>query len=147
MIVVERGLNILGAPIADRPAEPGFRRRTDGPYTWINFPKAFILSNPRVAATFTALPATAQRNSDDDPLENGQSVAHIVGMSESGHRSCKCGAVYDRSEHMVEDREISSFECAVCGKTIENWNSAWVPRFRFIASPARTPKDNPPQAS
>ena len=55
-------------------------------------------------------------------------------MSESGHRSCKCGAVYDRSEHIVEAREISSFECAVCGKTIENWNSAWVPRYRFIAS-------------
>ena len=29
-------------------------------------------------------------------VEYGQSVAHIVGMSESGHRSCKCGAVYDR---------------------------------------------------
>jgi hypothetical protein len=57
-------------------------------------------------------------------------------MSESGHRSCKCGAVYDRSEHIVESREISSFECAVCGKTIENWNSAWVPRYRFIACPA-----------
>src|SRR5712672_1592600 len=67
MIVVERGLNILGAQIAERPAQPGFRRRTDGPYTWINFPKAFILSNPRVAATFTALPAAAQRNSDDYP--------------------------------------------------------------------------------
>jgi hypothetical protein len=36
------------------------------------------------------------------------------------------GAVYDRSEHMIAEREISSFECAVCGKTIENWNSAWV---------------------
>src|SRR6267154_770439 len=101
MIVVERGLNILGAPIAERPAQPGFRRRTDGPYTWISFLKAFILSNPRAAATFTVLRATAQRNSDDD-LENGPSVAHIVGMSESGHRSCKCGAVYDRSEHIAE---------------------------------------------
>ena len=70
-------------------------------------------------------------------LENGQSEAHIAGMSESGHRSCKCGAVYDRSEHMVAEREISSFECAVCGATIENWNSAWVPRYRFIACPAR----------
>lgn len=56
------------------------------------------------------------------------------------HRTCKCGAVYDRSEHMVEAREISSFECAVCGKIIENWNSAWVPRFRFIACPAREPE-------
>lgn len=39
----------------------------------------------------------------------------------SVHRACKCGAVYDRSEHIVEQREISSFECAVCGATIENW--------------------------
>jgi hypothetical protein len=41
------------------------------------------------------------------------------------HRTCKCGAVYDRSEHIAEAREISSFEFAVCGETIENWNSAW----------------------
>src|SRR5258707_15069351 len=44
-------------------------------------------------------------------------------------RSCRCGAVYDRSEHMVAEREISSFECAVCGATVENWNSAWVRRY------------------
>jgi hypothetical protein len=67
------------------------------------------------------------------------------GMSESGHRSCKCGAVYDRSEHIAEAREISSFECAVCGKTIENWNSAWVPRYRFIACPATDPNDRHPK--
>jgi hypothetical protein len=36
-----------------------------------------------------------------------------------------------------EAREISTFECAVCGETIENWNSAWVPRYRFIACPAK----------
>jgi dissimilatory sulfite reductase (desulfoviridin) alpha/beta subunit len=57
----------------------------------------------------------------------------------SVHRACKCGAVYDRSEHIVERREISSSECAVCGEIIENWNSAWVPRFRFIARPTETP--------
>jgi hypothetical protein len=67
------------------------------------------------------------------------------GMSESGHRSCKCGAVYDRSEHIAEAREISSFECAVCGKTIENWNSAWVPRYRFIACPATESERQPSQ--
>jgi hypothetical protein len=74
-------------------------------------------------------------------LENGQSEAHVGDMSESHHRSCKCGAVYDRSEHVTESREISSFECAMCGATIENWNSAWVPQYRFIACPARTPND------
>ena len=60
-------------------------------------------------------------------------------MRQSNHRTCKCGAVYDRSDHIVKEREISSFECAVCGATIENWNSAWVPRYRFIACAARTP--------
>ena len=64
-------------------------------------------------------------------------------MSESGHRSCGCGAVYDRSEHIAEAREISSFECVVCGKTIENWNSAWVPRYRFIACPTRESDSHP----
>jgi hypothetical protein len=44
---------------------------------------------------------------------------------------------YDRGEHIEEAREISSFECAVCGKTMENWNSTWVPRYRFIACPAK----------
>jgi hypothetical protein len=66
-----------------------------------------------------------------------------TGMSEfplGHHRACKCGAVYDRSEHIEEAREISSFECAVCGATIENWNSAWVPRYRFIACPATDAK-------
>jgi len=29
---------------------------------------------------------------------------------------------YDRSENIAEAREISSFECAVCGETIEKWN-------------------------
>jgi hypothetical protein len=52
-------------------------------------------------------------------------------------RRTSAGAVYDRSEHIAEAREISSFECAVSGETIENWNSTWVPRYRFIACPAR----------
>jgi hypothetical protein len=76
-------------------------------------------------------------------LESGQVEAHVGNMSESGHRFCKCGAVYDRSEHIAEAREISSFECVVCGKTIENWNSAWVPRYRFIACPATESDSHP----
>ena len=38
--------------------------------------------------TLTALRATAGGTLMMTPLEDGQSVAHIVGMSESGHRSC-----------------------------------------------------------
>jgi hypothetical protein len=37
-------------------------------------------------------------------------------------------------------REIASFECAVCGQTLESWNTAWVPSFRLIAAPVGTPK-------
>ena len=33
----------------------------------------------------------------------------------SVHRACKCGAVYDRSEHIVEQREISSCRVWVGG--------------------------------
>jgi hypothetical protein len=61
-------LKIFGVLIVEKPAQPGFRRRTDGPYTWITFPKASILSNPRMAVTFTALHATAQRTHRDRPI-------------------------------------------------------------------------------
>jgi hypothetical protein len=57
------------------------------------------------------------------------------GMSEAGHRSCECGAVYRRTESMAKAREISSFECEVCGETLETWNTAWVPTYRLIAGP------------
>jgi hypothetical protein len=55
-------------------------------------------------------------------------------MSEH-HRHCTCGAVYARTESMAPRREMSSFECAVCGQTMENWNTAWVPSYRLVASP------------
>ena len=56
-------------------------------------------------------------------------------MSESGHRSCKRGAVYRRTESMAPARQIDSYECAVCGSTLESWNTAWVPAFRLITGP------------
>jgi hypothetical protein len=65
--------------------------------------------------------------------------AHKGGMSVSGHRSCQCGAVYLRSEAMAPARQISSFECAVCGVTMEHWNTAWVPAYRFIVGPIKMP--------
>jgi len=33
--------------------------------------------------------------------------------------------------------EIASFECAVCNQTMEAWNTAWVPIYRFVAGPVR----------
>ena len=51
------------------------------------------------------------------------------------HRKCKCGAIYRRTESMAPGREVSSYECSVCGETIENWNSTWVPSYRLVAGP------------
>jgi hypothetical protein len=58
-------------------------------------------------------------------------------MVESYHRACTCGTVYQRTESMASSREIASFECAVCGATLETWNTAWVPSYRLIAEPVR----------
>jgi hypothetical protein len=40
---------------------------------------------------------------------------------------------------MASAREESSFACAVCGETLESWNSAWVPTFKLIIGPIRKP--------
>jgi hypothetical protein len=53
------------------------------------------------------------------------------------NRACKCGAVYRRTESLASTREIESFECTVCGVTMENWNSAWVPTYRLVAGPLK----------
>jgi hypothetical protein len=58
-------------------------------------------------------------------------------MVESYHRACTCGTVYQRTESMAPSREIASFECAVCGATLETWNTAWVPSYRLFAEPVR----------
>jgi hypothetical protein len=60
-------------------------------------------------------------------------------MEQTNHRTCNCGAVYSRTEHMAKSREIASFECAVCGQTMESWNTTWVPLYRFVAGPVRMP--------
>ena len=50
------------------------------------------------------------------------------------HRTCTCGAVYARSEALaIHGREIGSFQCSVCDKTLETWNSEWVPAYKFLA--------------
>jgi hypothetical protein len=56
-------------------------------------------------------------------------------MSQNAHRSCKCGAVYRRTESMASAREINCFQCEICGDILESWNTAWVPNFYLIASP------------
>lgn len=61
-------------------------------------------------------------------------------MPDSHHRTCHCGAVYSRTEAMASARQIASFECSVCGATMESWNTAWVPTYRLIAGPVRLPR-------
>ena len=61
-------------------------------------------------------------------------------MPETHNRRCKCGAVYSRFESIAPSRQISSFECLVCGATIESWNTAWVPTYRLIAGPVKLPE-------
>jgi hypothetical protein len=36
---------------------------------------------------------------------------------------------------MAQSREMDSFECSMCGETLETWNSAWVPTYRLIVGP------------
>lgn len=55
------------------------------------------------------------------------------------NRHCKCGAIYRRTESMAPAREMNSFQCAVCGATMEAWNTAWVPSYRLIVGPVRVP--------
>ena len=69
-------------------------------------------------------------------------------------RNCRCGAIYHRSEAMAPSREIDSFECTVCGVTLETWDTAWVPSYRLISAPDEgahhqddTSKTIPPQQS
>jgi hypothetical protein len=50
-------------------------------------------------------------------------------------RQCRCGAIYHRSEAMAPSREIDSFECTICGVTLETWDTAWVPSYRLVSAP------------
>jgi hypothetical protein len=52
-------------------------------------------------------------------------------------RKRQCGTVYDRTEHIAVRLEIESFECKFCGATLESWNSAVVPRYRFLLGPVK----------
>ncbi len=60
----------------------------------------------------------------------------------AGNRTCRCGAIYRRTEAVAQAREIDSFECVVCGATLETWNSAYVPTYRLVIGPIRLPDQN-----
>jgi hypothetical protein len=58
-------------------------------------------------------------------------------MFDSARRTCQCGAIFARTEAMAAGREISSYQCEVCDRTLENWNSTWVPCYRLIMRPEK----------
>ena len=68
-------------------------------------------------------------------LVRARHEAHGLAMSDPSNRTCQCGAIYARNEHMAAAREMDSYQCVVCDRTLENWNSAWVPVYRLIVRP------------
>jgi hypothetical protein len=60
-------------------------------------------------------------------------------------RQCRCGAIYHRTEAMASSREIDSFECVVCGTTLETWATAWVPTYRLVSAPEAKPDAEDPR--
>jgi hypothetical protein len=63
--------------------------------------------------------------------------AHGLSMSEPARRTCQCGAIYARNEGMAAGREISSYQCELCDRTLESWNSTWVPIYRLVMRPVK----------
>ena len=55
-----------------------------------------------------------------------------------GNRACKCGAIYRRTEAVIEARQIDGFECVICGGTLESWNSTYVHDLPYVG-PIRSP--------
>lgn len=61
-------------------------------------------------------------------------------LPEVQHRSCACGALYERSEARAPERQVAAFECRLCGMTLESWNSTSIPTYRLLAGPIRMPE-------
>jgi hypothetical protein len=54
--------------------------------------------------------------------------------------TCKCGALYERTEFHSASREADSFVCQVCGHILEVFSEAKAPRYRLISGPERKPE-------
>lgn len=48
---------------------------------------------------------------------------------------CKCGAVYERGEIKLPVRDKDSYECSVCGETLDRWNASRIPTYKLISRP------------
>jgi hypothetical protein len=54
--------------------------------------------------------------------------------------TCKCGALYERTEFHAAPREADRFVCSACGHTLEVFTAANAPRYRLISGPPREPE-------
>ena len=52
--------------------------------------------------------------------------------------TCKCGALYERTEFNAAPRTADSFSCTVGGHTLEVFTGTSAPTFRLISGPIRT---------
>src|SRR5580700_3762459 len=95
------GLKILGARSAAQLVPPSFRRQIiiHGLSKWIAPPKAFSLSSPRIAATFTALSAIARRSHSKAASvrpESGEQIRRSQLRSAVAGDDIAVGSVADR---------------------------------------------------
>ena len=55
----------------------------------------------------------------------------------TSQRICQCGAVYERTETHEATVEAGSFDCPVCGHTLEVFSDMSAPRYRLLSRPTR----------
>ena len=60
--------------------------------------------------------------------------------------TCKCGAVYERTEERLTCRDSDHFVCRCCGETLESWSGSRIPVFRLIKEPDSGSKKAPSAA-
>jgi hypothetical protein len=58
--------------------------------------------------------------------------------------TCKCGALYERTEFHSAPREADSFVCPACGHTLEIFGDVKARRYRLISGPERKPEPPSP---
>jgi hypothetical protein len=50
--------------------------------------------------------------------------------------TCKCGALYERTEFHSAPREADSFVCSACGHILKMFSDVKAPRYRLISGPS-----------
>ncbi|MEH2478798.1 transposase-like protein [Nitrobacteraceae bacterium AZCC 2146] len=52
--------------------------------------------------------------------------------------TCKCGALYERTEFNAAPRAADRFSCTVCEHTLEVFTGTSAPTYRLISGPLRS---------